>query len=106
MEGVIAIYIVMLAAFTGYEIIAKVPVILHTPLMSGSNFVHGVVLVGAMYTMGHAVTPLEQAIGFFAVFLGAANAAGGYVVTERMLGMFRREKKEPVQAIPTPEKVT
>ncbi|ASN80421.1 NAD(P) transhydrogenase subunit alpha [Deinococcus ficus] len=99
------IYIFMLAAFTGYEVISRVPVILHTPLMSGSNFVHGVVLVGAMYAMGHAVTPLEQALGFFAVFLGAANAAGGYVVTERMLGMFRREKKEPIQPIPTPEKV-
>lgn len=99
------IYIFMLAAFTGYEVISRVPVILHTPLMSGSNFVHGVVLVGAMYAMGHAVTPLEQALGFFAVFLGAANAAGGYVVTERMLGMFRREKKAPIQPIPTPEKV-
>jgi NAD(P) transhydrogenase subunit alpha len=99
------IYIFMLAAFTGYEVISRVPVILHTPLMSGSNFVHGVVLVGAMYAMGHAVTPLELALGFFAVFLGAANAAGGYVVTERMLGMFRREKKEPIQPIPTPEKV-
>ena len=70
------IYIFMLAAFTGYEVISRVPVILHTPLMSGSNFVHGVVLVGAMYALGHAQTPFEQAIGFFAVLLGAANAAG------------------------------
>jgi NAD(P) transhydrogenase subunit alpha len=92
MEGFAALYIFMLAAFTGYEVIARVPVILHTPLMSGSNFVHGVVLVGAMVALGEARTPLEQTIGFFAVLLGAANAAGGYVVTERMLAMFKRDK--------------
>ncbi|AEV27272.1 MULTISPECIES: NAD(P) transhydrogenase subunit alpha [Azospira] len=93
MDGFIAIYIFMLAAFTGYEIIARVPVILHTPLMSGSNFIHGVVVVGAMLALGRAETPLEQAIGFFAVALGAANAAGGYVVTERMLAMFQPGKR-------------
>ncbi len=95
MDGMLALYIFMLAAFTGYEIIAKVPVILHTPLMSGSNFIHGVVVVGAMVALGGAETPFEQAIGFFAVALGAANAAGGYVVTERMLAMFK--KKEGAQ---------
>ena len=93
MDGVLAVYIFMLAAFTGYEVIARVPVILHTPLMSGSNFVHGVVLVGAMVVLGEAVTPLEKTIGFVAVLLGAANAAGGYVVTERMLAMFKSNKK-------------
>ena len=93
MDGMLAIYIFMLAAFVGYEIISKVPVILHTPLMSGSNFIHGVVVVSAMIALGRAETPLEMAIGFFAVALGAANAAGGYVVTERMLAMFK--KKEP-----------
>ena len=93
MDGMLALYIFMLAAFVGYEIISKVPVILHTPLMSGSNFIHGVVVVGAMIALGRAETPLEMAIGFFAVALGAANAAGGYVVTERMLAMFK--KKEP-----------
>ena len=92
MEGFAALYIFMLAAFTGYEVIARVPVILHTPLMSGSNFVHGVVLVGAMVVLGRAETPLEQAIGFIAVLFGAANAAGGYVVTERMLSLFKRGK--------------
>jgi len=92
MEGFAALYIFMLAAFTGYEVIARVPVILHTPLMSGSNFVHGVVLVGAMVVLGRAQTPLEQTIGFIAVLFGAANAAGGYVVTERMLSLFKREK--------------
>ena len=89
MEGVIALYIVMLAAFTGYEVIARVPVILHTPLMSGSNFVHGIVLVGAMVALGRANTPLEQVIGFIGVVLAAGNAVGGYVVTERMLEMFK-----------------
>jgi NAD(P) transhydrogenase subunit alpha len=79
----------MLAAFTGIELITKVPVILHTPLMSGSNFIHGVVVVGAMVALGHAETPLEQVIGFIAVFMGAGNAVGGYVVTERMLEMFK-----------------
>ncbi len=86
------LYIFMLAAFTGYEVISRVPVILHTPLMSGSNFIHGVVVVGAMFALGHAQTPLEQAIGFFGVLLGAANAAGGYAVTERMLEMFEKKK--------------
>ena len=92
MEGMAVLYLFMLAAFTGSEIIAKVPVILHTPLMSGSNFIHGVVVVGAMVALGYAETPLEQAIGFFAVALGAANAAGGYVVTERMLAMFKKKE--------------
>ena len=93
MTGIVALYIFMLAAFTGYEIIAKVPVILHTPLMSGSNFIHGIVLIGAMVVLGHADTTLEKAIGFIAVVLGAGNAAGGYVVTERMLEMFKSSKK-------------
>ena len=93
-EGLAALYIFMLAGFTGYEIISRVPVILHTPLMSGSNFVHGIVLVGAMFALGIAETPAEQLIGFIAVLLGAGNAVGGYVVTERMLEMFKPSKKE------------
>lgn len=92
MEGFVALYIFMLAAFTGYEVISKVPVILHTPLMSGSNFVHGIVLVGAMVAMGSATSTTEQVIGFIAVLLGAGNAVGGYVVTERMLEMFKSSK--------------
>ena len=92
MDGLLALYIFMLAAFTGYEIIAKVPVILHTPLMSGSNFIHGVVVVGSMLALGSAETPVQIAIGCFAVALGAANAAGGYVVTERMLAMFKKKE--------------
>src|SRR5258708_37296773 len=89
MTGMLALYIFMLAAFTGYEVNARVPVILHTPLMSGSNFVHGIVLVGAMVALGGAHTPLEKAIGFLGVLLAAGNAVGGYVGTERMLQIFR-----------------
>ena len=71
MDGFTALYIFALAAFTGYEVISRVPVILHTPLMSGSNFIHGVVLIGAMVALGHAdpEEPLQLVIGFFAVFL-------------------------------------
>jgi len=93
-EGLAALYIFMLAGFTGYEIISKVPVILHTPLMSGSNFVHGIVLVGAMIALGIAENPTQQAIGFIAVLLAAGNAVGGYVVTERMLEMFKSSDKK------------
>jgi NAD(P) transhydrogenase subunit alpha len=92
MDGFIALYIFMLAAFTGYEVISKVPVILHTPLMSGSNFVHGIVLVGAMVALGRAEGFMETFVGFFAVALAAGNAVGGYVVTERMLDMFKSSK--------------
>jgi NAD(P) transhydrogenase subunit alpha len=84
MTGFVALYVFMLAAFAGWVIIGNVPAILHTPLMSGSNFVHGIVVVGGLYALFNASTPLEQAIGFFAVLLGAGNAAGGYAVTDRM----------------------
>jgi NAD(P) transhydrogenase subunit alpha len=89
----LALFIFMLAAFTGHEIISRVPVILHTPLMSGSNFVHGIVLVGAMIALASADTTLGKTIGFIGVVLGAGNAAGGYVVTERMLQMFKSSRK-------------
>ncbi len=93
-EGFVAIYIFMLAAFAGFEVISRVPVILHTPLMSGSNFVHGIVVVGAMVVLGHAGTVIEQIIGFIAVLLAAGNAVGGYVVTERMLEMFKSKDEQ------------
>ncbi|MCI4339459.1 MAG: NAD(P) transhydrogenase subunit alpha [Thermoplasmata archaeon] len=89
-----ALFIAILAAFTGYEVIGRVPVLLHTPLMSGSNFIHGIVLVGAIVALGIATTPLEQAIGLVAVVMGAMNVTGGYVVTERILAMFDRSKKK------------
>lgn len=87
--GFVALYIFMLAAFTGWVIIGRVPAILHTPLMSGSNFVHGIVVVGGLFTLLNASTVQEQVIGFLAVLLGAGNAAGGYAVTDRMLAMFK-----------------
>ncbi|MHB8425252.1 MAG: NAD(P) transhydrogenase subunit alpha part 2 [Gammaproteobacteria bacterium] len=95
-DGFMALYIFMLAAFTGYEVISRVPVILHTPLMSGSNFVHGIVLVGAMVALGNADNPAEQIIGFIGVLLAAGNVVGGYVSTERMLEMFKssQDKKK------------
>ncbi|MGH8188085.1 MAG: NAD(P) transhydrogenase subunit alpha [Steroidobacteraceae bacterium] len=94
LTGFVALYIFMLAAFTGYEIIARVPAILHTPLMSGSNFVHGIVVVGAMYALLNATSTVEQVIGVAGVLLGAGNAAGGYVVTERMLEMFKPSARQ------------
>jgi NAD(P) transhydrogenase subunit alpha len=87
--GFVALYIFMLAAFAGWVIIGHVPAILHTPLMSGSNFVHGIVVVGGLFALLNASSGAEQAIGFFAVLLGAGNAAGGYAVTDRMLAMFQ-----------------
>jgi len=92
--GFVAIYIFMLAAFAGFEVIARVPAILHTPLMSGSNFVHGIVVVGALYALLNAVSIPQQAIGFLGVLLGAGNVAGGYVVTDRMLDMFKPSSKK------------
>lgn len=87
------LYIFMLAAFTGYEVINRVPVILHTPLMSGTNFIHGIILIGAMVALGQASHPLEQLLGFFAVFIAAINVVGGFVVTKRMLVMFKTGQK-------------
>ncbi len=104
-DGIVALYIFMLAAIAGHVIISRVPVILHTPLMSGSNFIHGIVLIGAMVVLGHADTTLEKVIGFVAVLLGAGNAAGGYVVTERMLDMFKSSKK-PMARDSTPHDST
>lgn len=99
MSWLVALYVFMLAAFTGYEVIARVPSILHTPLMSGSNFVHGIVVVGALHALLNATSLAGQILGFVAVVLGAANAAGGYAVTERMLAMFKpSEHKAPAAA--------
>jgi H+-translocating NAD(P) transhydrogenase subunit alpha len=88
-----ALFIAVLTAFTGYEVIGRVPTLLHTPLMSGSNFIHGIVLVGGIVALGFATTDLERAVGFVAVVMGAMNVTGGYVVTERILAMFDRSKK-------------
>jgi H+-translocating NAD(P) transhydrogenase subunit alpha len=87
--------ILVLAAFVGYEVISKVPSILHTPLMSGSNAIHGVVVVGSMIVLGSAHTGAEEALGFIAVVLGTLNVVGGFVVTDRMLHMFRSRQPNP-----------
>jgi len=94
-SGFVSLYIFMLAAFAGWVIIGQVPAILHTPLMSGSNFVHGIVVVGGIFALLNASTVLEQVIGFFAVLLGAGNAAGGFAVTHRMLAMFQPSEHKP-----------
>ncbi len=90
-EVLLAAYVFLLAIFVGFEVIARVPSILHTPLMSGTNAIHGVVLLGAMLIAGAAETPLMHAVGFIAVVLGAANVFGGFVVTDRMLEMFKKK---------------
>ncbi len=94
-SGFVALYIFMIAAFAGWVIIGRVPAILHTPLMSGSNFVHGIVVVGGIYALLNASTLEERVIGFVAVLLGAGNAAGGYAVTDRMLAMFQSSAHPP-----------
>lgn len=90
-EGFVALYIFTLAAIAGFEVISKVPVVLHTPLMSGSNFVSGLVVVGAIIALATAENTLEQALGFIAVLMATANAVGGYAATERMLQMFKKK---------------
>ncbi len=87
--------IFVLAILVGFEVIAKVPATLHTPLMSGANSIHGIVLVGAMLIAAEADNPLSYLLAFVAMVFGAANVVGGYVVTDRMLQMFR---KKPVAA--------
>ena len=87
-----AIFMVILSIFLGIEVISHVPAVLHTPLMSGSNAVHGVVIIGAIIVMGHAEETLSIVLGFIAVVLGTLNVVGGFVVTDRMLEMFRKKK--------------
>jgi len=79
----------VLAIFIGFEVISKVPTILHTPLMSGSNAIHGIILVGALLIAANAQTPVQIALGFLAVVLATMNVVGGFVVTDRMLKMFK-----------------
>src|SRR2546421_11067394 len=89
------IYIVALMIFLGIEVIGRVPSVLHTPLMSDANAIHGVVIIGAIIVMGSAGADNYVAIvlGFFAVILGTLNVVGGFVVTDRMLEMFQKKKK-------------
>src|SRR5215212_4942933 len=88
------VYIVILMIFVGIEIIGRVPSVLHTPLMSGANAIHGVVIIGAIIVMGRAEGDnyLALGLGFLAVILGTLNVVGGFVVTDRMLEMFKKKK--------------
>ena len=93
---IIELTVLVLAVFVGFEVISKVPTLLHTPLMSGTNAIHGIVIVGAMLVAG-ASNPdgLTRWIGFVAMILAAANVVGGFVVTDRMLEMFKKRPDEP-----------
>jgi len=94
-ENIRFIYLLVLMVFLGIEVISHVPSVLHTPLMSGANAIHGVVIVGAIIVMGRAEPDnyLALILGFFAVILGTLNVVGGFVVTDRMLEMFKKKKK-------------
>lgn len=92
-EAFLILYLFLLAAFTGYETISKVPTTLHTPLMSGSNAIHGIILVGAILVAGALGGPLGALIGFGAVFFATLNVVGGFVVTDRMLQMFSQARR-------------
>ena len=91
-EVVLGIYVFILAIFVGFEVISRVPSVLHTPLMSATNAIHGIVVLGAMLVAGAADTTLLKILGFVAVVFGAANVFGGFVVTDRMLEMFKRRE--------------
>jgi NAD(P) transhydrogenase subunit alpha len=97
---VIELTILVLAAFLGFEVISKVPTMLHTPLMSGTNFIHGIVVVGAILVLGQAEDTFTKIVGFVAIVLASANVVGGWFVTDRMLEMFKRRpetKKEETE---------
>lgn len=87
------IFVIILSVFLGIEVISHVPAVLHTPLMSGANAIHGVVIIGAIIVLGHAETIVPMILGFIAVVLGTLNVVGGFVVTDRMLEMFKKKKK-------------
>ncbi|HRQ52315.1 MAG TPA: NAD(P) transhydrogenase subunit alpha [Agriterribacter sp.] len=95
------IYIVILMVFVGIEVIGRVPAVLHTPLMSGANAIHGVVIIGAIIVTGQAAEDNYPALvlGFLAVILGTLNVVGGFVVTDRMLEMFSGKRKSPKEEI-------
>ena len=90
--------ILVLAAFVGFEVISKVPTTLHTPLMSQTNAIHGIVMLGGLIVMGFADDGLEYVIGTIAIAFGAINIVGGFMVTDRMLGMFSKKPKPKAEA--------
>jgi NAD(P) transhydrogenase subunit alpha len=90
---ILILFIFVLSIFVGFEVISKVPSLLHTPLMSGTNAIHGIILLGGMLVLAEADNGLTQALGFVAVIFGSANVFGGFMVTDRMLQMFKKKKK-------------
>ena len=97
MDLMTEITIFVLAAFVGFEVISKVPTTLHTPLMSQTNAIHGIVVLGGFIVLGYADDTLEKTIGFIAVAFGTINVVGGFMVTNRMLGMFVRKPKPAIE---------
>lgn len=93
-ELIASITVLALSVFLGIELISRVPTLLHTPLMSGTNAIHGVVLIGAMLILGSADSTLEKTLAFIAVVFGTVNIVGGFLVTDRMLDMFKRRPDE------------
>jgi NAD(P) transhydrogenase subunit alpha len=93
-ELVLQITVLVLAAFVGFEVISKVPTTLHTPLMSGTNAIHGIVIVGAILVVGSTDSLLVEVLGTIAIIFGAINVAGGFLVTDRMLHMFKNKPGE------------
>jgi NAD(P) transhydrogenase subunit alpha len=94
MDGIALLTIFILSIFVGFEVVSKVSAVLHTPLMSGANAIHGIVLLGGIIVLGQAEHPAEIILGTLAVLLGAINLVGGFVVTDRMLEMFKPKKAE------------
>jgi NAD(P) transhydrogenase subunit alpha len=94
MDLVTEITILVLAAFVGFEVISKVPTTLHTPLMSQTNAIHGIVVLGGLIVIGYADAPLDYVIGLLAIIFGTINIVGGFMVTDRMLEMFGGKKKD------------
>jgi NAD(P) transhydrogenase subunit alpha len=97
-EIVASITILVLSLFLGIELISHVPTLLHTPLMSGTNAIHGIVMIGGMIVLGSADSTLEQVLAFVAVVFGAVNIVGGFLVTDRMLDMFKRKPQDEAGA--------
>jgi H+-translocating NAD(P) transhydrogenase subunit alpha len=93
-EIIVELTVFVLAVFVGFELISRVPTMLHTPLMSGTNAIHGIVLIGAMLILGTTDSNLEKGIAFVAVVFGTINVVGGFLVTDRMLEMFKRKPED------------
>ena len=89
---ILTLFVFILSIFVGFEVISKVPSMLHTPLMSGTNAIHGIILFGGILVLADATTVLQQVLGFVAVVFGSANVFGGFMVTDRMLQMFKKKK--------------